>query len=102
MGDLTPKAHRLTRLYQIMCYLNSKHADIPTIAHKNLIENGRVAVDIDDDDGTISLLNFILSEPDSRYWIPCVEQVVSEYKQHMKAAPEKSKREHSTATQRLA
>lgn len=102
MGDLTPKAHRLTRLYKVLRYLGRQHEDIPVTAYKNLIENGRVPFDAADEDiDSISLLNFILSEPESNYWIACVEQVVSDYKQQMKNAPEPTRERRKTA-QRFA
>lgn len=98
MGELTPKAHRLTRLYQVLRFLYENHTDIPVTAYKTIVENGRVPIDLgDEEDSTISLLNFILTEPDSKYWIPCVEKVVTEYKQHMKITAEKPHESHKSA-----
>ena len=86
-GDLPPKAHRLVRLYEVVSYLKKYHSEVPPREYKGLIENGRIIVDPDNtEDGSISLLNFIVEEPDSRVWAPCVDGVVSEYKNFLKAA----------------
>lgn len=93
MGDLTPKAYRLTRLHQVLRYIEEKHPEVPTAAYKSIVENGRVAVDNADDYGSVSLLNFILTVPESQFWIPCVEQVISEFKKTLTPAVERV-REH--------
>lgn len=80
MGELTPKAHRLTRLHEVVSYLKSKHAEIPPTAYKSLIENGRFITDPSDpEEGSVSLLNYIIEEPQSKTWVPCVEEVVREF-----------------------
>lgn len=80
MGDLPPKAKRLVRLHEVIRYLQDRHKEIPESSYKNLIENGRITTDPNDpDDGSISLLNFILAEPEAIAWPPCVEEVVREF-----------------------
>jgi hypothetical protein len=80
MGDLTPKAKRLLRLYEVVEYLKSAHPEVPTSAYKSLIENGRIVIDPkDSEDGSLSLLNFIIEEPESKIWLPCVKDVVHEF-----------------------
>ena len=80
IAEPTPKARRLIRLYEVVEYLESKHSEVPVTAYKSLIENGRIITDPDDfEDGSISLLNYIIEEPQSKTWVPCVEEVVKEF-----------------------
>lgn len=80
LGDVTPKARRLTRLHEVVEYLKGKHPEVPGSAYKSLIENGRIVTDPNDpEEGSVSLLNFIIEEPDSKTWVPCVEEVVREF-----------------------
>ncbi|MBY0472112.1 hypothetical protein K2X30_13175 [bacterium] len=86
-GDLPPKAHRLVRLYEVISYLKKRHANLPQREYKGLLENGRLVIDPnDEDEGSISLLNFILEEPNAKVWAPCVDQVVEEYRNILSAA----------------
>lgn len=87
IADLPPKAHRLVRLYEVVSYLRKRHPDLPLREYKGLLENGRLTIDPDDEEeGTISLLNFIIEEPDAKAWAPCVEQVFTEYQNVLRAA----------------
>lgn len=80
LDELTPKSYRLVRLYDVVSYLQNKHSEIPRSAYKSLIENGRFVTDPDDlEEGSISLLNFVIEEPQSKIWVPCVEEVVREF-----------------------
>lgn len=86
VGDLPPKAYRLIRLYEVVCYLRKHHPDLQR-EYKGLLENGHLVIDPEnEDEGTISLLNFILEEPNARVWVPCVEQVVLQYRNILTAA----------------
>jgi hypothetical protein len=80
LGDLPPKAKRLVRLFEVVQYLQTRHPEIPQSAYKSLIENGRITIDPNDpEDGSTSLISFILAEPEASAWAPCVEEVVREF-----------------------
>ena len=80
-GELPPKASRLVRLFQVLSYLEKTHPEVPKRELKGLLENGRLIFDpSDEDDGSISLLNFIISEPRALVWAPLVETIVDQYK----------------------
>ena len=80
MGNLTPKARRLVRLYEVVSYLNSEHREIRTSVYKSLIENGRLITDpSDEEEGSMSLLNFIIEEPSAKVWTSPVEKVVQDF-----------------------
>lgn len=79
-GEPTPKARRLIRLLDVVEFLKAKHSEIPASSYKALIENGRIVTDpYDAEDGSVSLLNFIIEDPRSITWVPCVEEVVREF-----------------------
>jgi len=85
-GDLPPKAQRLVRLYEVVSYLKKRHPDLPQREYKGLLENGRLVIDPEDDEeGSFSLLNFILEEPNAKVWASCVDQVVGEYQNILSA-----------------
>jgi hypothetical protein len=77
MGELTPKAYRLTRLDEVIAYLKKNHSEVPASVYKSLVENGRIVTDpTDPEDGSISLLNFIIEDPKAKVWTSSVEEVV--------------------------
>jgi hypothetical protein len=79
-GEPTPKARRLLRLHEVVEYLKAKHPEIPASSYKALVENGRIVTDpYDAEEGSVSLLNFIIEDPQSKTWVPCVEEVVREF-----------------------
>lgn len=79
-GDLTPKAHRLTRLRDVVTYLQKSHSEIQKGSIKSFIENARVTIDPTDvEEGSTTLLNLIIEEPESRTWVPCVEEAIKNY-----------------------
>lgn len=86
-GELPPKAHRLVRLHAVVSYLKSRHPELPPRDYKGLLENGRLTINPDDaEEGTISLLNFIISDPNAKVWAPCVDHVVVDYQNLLNAA----------------
>ena len=89
MGDLTPKAYRLTQLHKVMLHLQSKHPTVSANMYKSLIENGRVPFDSGDEDyNSIPLIGLIKADPESKLWMACVDHVINEYKQNTPTAPE--------------
>lgn len=79
-GDGTPKAKRAKLLYEVLRYIHTHHKDIDPTEYKSFLENARVVVDPDDDeDGSVSLLNVIISNPDETYWAAIVEQAKKDY-----------------------
>lgn len=100
MGELTPKAHRLTQLHKVMLHIQSKHPTVPASLYKSLIENGRVPFDSGDEDySSISLIGLIKADPESKLWMACVDHVINEYKQNMPNTPEKKAREINRSVQ---
>ena len=90
MGDLPPKARRLVRLYEVIHYLQDRHKEIPESSYKNLIENGRITIDPSDpEDGSTTLISFILAEPAAKIWAPCVDEVVNEFQKSNQKKAEK-------------
>jgi hypothetical protein len=86
-GDLPPKGLRLARLHAVVSYMRDRHKEIPPQEYKGLLENGRLVIDPnDDDEGSISLLNFIIEEPNARVWASAVDHVVKEYGNLLRAA----------------
>lgn len=77
-GETTPKSKRMKLLYNVLKYISENYDKIPSKDYKFILENGRITIDPDDedDDGTISLINYILSNPDERYWVSCVREAV--------------------------
>lgn len=100
MGDLPPKAFRLTQLHKVMLHIQSKHSEVPENMYKPLIENGRVPFDSGDEDyDSISLVGLIKADPQSKLWMACVDHVINEYKETTSIAPEKMPRESNRSIQ---
>jgi len=77
LGDLTPKAKRLKRLFEVVVYLKNKHPGIVASDYSKLLINGRVTIDPhDEEDGSTALINFVVSEPDAKIWVGAVEEAV--------------------------
>lgn len=97
-GELPPKAGRLVRLYEVVHYLQKRHPEFSSNTLKNILENGRLVIDpSDDEEGSMSLLGFIVEEPTARVWASCVDQVVEDYKPILEAAG-KARESHRTVS----
>lgn len=81
VGELTPKAKRLKRTYEAVAFIkNNFSADINTSEIKNVLENGRITIDPnDEEDGTTALISFIRAHPETDVWVPSVKEAVSDY-----------------------
>lgn len=79
-GDLTPKALRLKRCFEVATYIQKNFSEsIKTSEIKNVLENGRITLDPDDeDDGTTALISYILAHPDG-IWVPVTKEAVENY-----------------------
>ncbi len=78
MGDLTPKAKRLMRLFQVISYLKTNFKEVSHKEYKNVLLNGRIVLDPnDEEDGTTSLMSFVISEPEAKAWPAIVEAAVN-------------------------
>lgn len=64
---------------------------------KNILENGRLVIDPNDDEEGSMLLGFIVEEPTARVWASCVDQVVEDYKPILEAAG-KARENHRTVS----
>lgn len=79
-GELTPKAKRLKRLFEVVNYLESEFPKMPKAQYKSFIESARITIDPnDDEDGTTALITFILEEPESKAWVGSVREAVENY-----------------------
>lgn len=79
-GELTPKAKRLKRLYEVIEFIRDQYPKVSSNEIKSVLENGRITIDPDDEeDGTTALLSFILAEPEFKYWPAIVKEAVEDY-----------------------
>lgn len=80
LGDITPKAKRLALLYNLVRFIGQKHPTIPSKMYREVLENSRVIIDHDDpEDGSISLMNMVISDPDEKYWPQIAGSAIKEY-----------------------
>ncbi len=80
MGDLRGKVQRLIRLHQVLHYVENNPRRIQKKDLRNFLENARITVDPDDEeDGTVSLINYIIHEPEATTWVACVKEAVSDF-----------------------
>jgi hypothetical protein len=79
-GELTPKAKRLKRLFEVVSYLESNFPKIPKVKYKSFLESARITIDpSDDEDGSTALITFILEEPETKAWVGSVREAVENY-----------------------
>lgn len=79
-GDLTPKAKRLKRLFEVVSYLESEFPKIPKARYKSFLENSRITINPnDEDDGSVALITFIIEEPDTKAWVGSVREAIENY-----------------------
>jgi hypothetical protein len=79
-GDLTPKAKRLKRLFEVVSYLESEFPNIPKSKYKSFLESARITIDPnDEDDGSVVLITFIIEEPETKAWVGVVREAVENH-----------------------
>lgn len=80
MGEITPKAKRLALMYNLVRFIEQKYPAVPPKMYREILENSRVIIDHDDpEDGSISLMNMIISDPDEKYWPQIAGSAIKEY-----------------------
>jgi len=80
-SELPLKVKRLELTYEIVSYITQSYPGKfrgPEI--KNVLENGRVIIDPnDEDDGATSLISFICAHPEEIAWVAVVKEAVNNY-----------------------
>lgn len=80
LDNVTPKAKRLVLLYNLVRYIEEQFPLVPSKMYRELLENSRVVIDPDDsEDGSVSLINMIISDPDEKYWPQVAGSAIKEY-----------------------
>lgn len=80
LGDITPKAKRLVLLYQLVRFIEQKYPAVPHKMYREILENARVEIDPEDsEDGSVSLMNMVISDPDEKYWPQIANSAIKEY-----------------------
>ncbi len=80
LGEITPKAKRLVLLYNLVRFMEQQFPSVPKELYKEILENSRVVLDPDDEEeGSISLMNMIISDPSEKYWPQIASSSISEY-----------------------
>jgi hypothetical protein len=80
IGDITPKAKRLALMYNLVRFIEQKYPNVPAKMYREILENSRVTIDPNDpEDGSISLMNMVISDPDEKYWPQIAGSAIKEY-----------------------
>jgi DNA-binding XRE family transcriptional regulator len=71
------KLHRLSKLEQIIDYLQTHHPDIDKQDYKNLIDNARVVIDpLDEESGSVTLQGLICFDTYNPHFFACVDSAL--------------------------
>lgn len=79
LANLPPKAHRLTRLYEVVKMVKTLRPDYSTQKIKALLENGRIPLGGADDEESISLIGYIQAEPTAKTWQSCLQSAIEDF-----------------------
>lgn len=80
LGEITPKAKRLVLLYNLVRYIEQQFPMVPAKMYREILENSRVVIDPDDlEDGSTSLMNMVISDPEEKYWPQIATSSITEY-----------------------
>lgn len=102
LGDITPKAKRLVLLYQLVRFIEQKYPDVPHKMYREILENGRVVIDPEDsEDGSVSLMNMVISDPDEKYWPQIANSAIKEYLDEVGFISRKKREGHRPLQARL-
>jgi DNA-binding XRE family transcriptional regulator len=67
--EVSDKTARLLRLYEVVEYLKKSVPTLPQKHYKNFLDNARYVYDeTNDEDGSTSLIGFILADPKMKAW----------------------------------
>ncbi len=84
-GEETPKSKRLVMLYNVVRTISKEFPMIPHKAYREVLENSRIVFDPDDEeDGSISLMNLVVTEPDEKFWFDATKSSVKSYLKFLK------------------
>lgn len=79
-GESTPKSKRLVLLYNIVQLISKDYSNIPPKAYRDILENSRIEFDPNDaEDGSISLMNLVVTEPEEKFWPTLTKKAVQDY-----------------------
>lgn len=80
IGDATPKALRLDLLFRVIGLIKSEFKDVPAKMYREILENSRYVFDKEDEeDGSVSLLGLINSDPKNKYWETVSKECIRNY-----------------------
>ena len=80
VGELSPKAFRFKRLWEVVHYLHSKYPNLTPEQCRLILDNGRVVIDPHDpDDGTTTLINYIIADPKAIAYTGQVNEAVKSF-----------------------
>lgn len=102
LGDITPKAKRLVLLYQLVRFIEEKHPKIPQKMYREILENSRVVIDPEDsEDGSVSLMNMVITDPEEKYWAQIADSAIKEYLEEEGYYSRKERESYRTLQARL-
>ena len=80
VGELSPKAFRFKRLWEVVRYLHLEYSNLTPEQRRSILDNGRVVIDPHDlDDGTTTLINYIISDPKALAYTGQVNEAVKSF-----------------------
>ena len=80
VGGLSPKAFRFKRLWEVVQYLHLKYPNLTPEQRRSILDNGRVVIDPDDpDDGTTTLISYIIADPKALAYTGQVDEAVKSF-----------------------
>jgi hypothetical protein len=80
LGELTPKAKRLSRLYDVLSFVSEKYEKIGKLNYMKILIDGRITLDPTDDEfGFTSLITFITSDPENTAWVANVKEAMESF-----------------------
>jgi transcriptional regulator with XRE-family HTH domain len=102
IGNITPKAKRLALLYNLVRFIEQKYPTVPAKMYREILENSRVTIDPNDpEDGSISLMNMVISDPDEKYWPQIAGSAIKEYLEEIGFNLRNEREGNSTIQQQL-
>jgi hypothetical protein len=75
--DKDDKIKRILRFLEVVNYLKSHYPQIAPTFYLSLFDNSRIILDLKNEESSdYSLMQFIVSDPNCDYWIPCVDSAL--------------------------
>lgn len=80
LGDLTPKAKRLSRLFEVLSFISENYEKMGTLNYMKILMDGQITLDPDDEEfGITSLMTFITSDPENKAWVANVKEAMASF-----------------------